>query len=95
MPRVLKRPQAEADLDDLWWYIAQDNPEAADRLLERIEELCELLATRPQLGRRREELAPGLRSFPAESYAIFYQPITDGIAVVRVLHASRDIDRLF
>jgi len=57
--------------------------------------LCELIATRPQLGRRREELAPGLRSFPAGSYFIFYQPIADGIEVVRVLHASRDIDSLF
>jgi hypothetical protein len=25
MPQVLQRPQAEADLDDIWWHIAQDN----------------------------------------------------------------------
>jgi predicted transcriptional regulator len=31
MPQVLKRPLAEVDLDDIWWYIAQDNPDAADR----------------------------------------------------------------
>jgi len=40
-------------------------------------------------------LAPGLRSFPAGSYCIFYQPMPDGIEVVRVLHASHDIDSLF
>ncbi len=25
MPVIVKRPQAEADLDEIWWYIAQDN----------------------------------------------------------------------
>jgi len=95
MPSFRFLPLARDDLHEIWEYIAQDNLDAAERLVDRIEELCELLATHPHLGRRREELAPGLRSFPAGSYFIFYQPITDGIEVVRVLHASRDIDSLF
>ena len=95
MPSFRFLPLARCDLNEIWEYIGEDNLDAAERLVERIEELCELLAQRPQLGRRREELAPGLRSFPAESYFIFYQPIPDGIEVVRVLHASRDIDSLF
>jgi toxin ParE1/3/4 len=95
MPSFRFLPLARRDLNEIWEYIAQDNLDAAERLVERIEELCELLATRPQLGRRREELAPGLRSFPAGSYLIFYQEIHDGIEVVRVFHASRDIDSLF
>jgi len=95
MPSFRFLPLARRDLNEIWEYIAQENLDAAERLVERIEELCALLAERPQLGRRREELAPGLRSFPAGSYFIFYQPIADGIEVVRVLHASRDIDSLF
>ncbi len=43
MPQVVKRPLAETDLDDIWWYIAQDNPDAADRFLDKIEELCQTL----------------------------------------------------
>jgi plasmid stabilization system protein ParE len=43
MPTIVKRPQAEADLDEIWWYIAQDNPDAADRMLDRIEESCNML----------------------------------------------------
>jgi toxin ParE1/3/4 len=35
---------------------------------------------------------PGLCSFPVGRYIIFYLIISDGIEVVRVLHASRDID---
>jgi toxin ParE1/3/4 len=93
--RVLKRPLAELDLDDIWWYIAQDNPEAADRLLDRIEEQCQSLARFPEMGISREELMPGLRSLPVGNYVVFYLPIERGIEIVRVLHGMRDIDVLF
>ena len=71
MPSVHFLPRARTDLNDIWDYIAEHNLDAAERLRERIEEVCQLLAERPQLGRAREELAPGLRSFPAGSYHIF------------------------
>ena len=34
MPFVRRTAQAEDDLLDLWIYIAHDNPDAANRLLE-------------------------------------------------------------
>jgi toxin ParE1/3/4 len=36
-----------------------------------------------------------LRSSPVGSYLVFYLPLPDGIEVIRVLHGSRDLDRLF
>ena len=63
MATVLKRPQAEADLEEIWWYIVQDNPNAADRFLDRIEERCTALAEFPLMGTSRDELLPSLRSF--------------------------------
>ena len=95
MARVLKRPQAEADLEEIWWYIAQDNPDAADRLLDQIEERCTALAGFPMMGVRREELLPSLRSLAVGNYVVFYLPLDDGIDMVRVLHGMRDIDALF
>jgi toxin ParE1/3/4 len=95
MARVVKRPQAEADLDDMWWHIAQDNPDAADRLLDTIDERCALLAQFPLVGTSRDKLIPGLRSVPVGNYLVFYLPLDDGIEVVRVLHGARDIDLLF
>ena len=71
MPQVLKRPQAEADLDDIWWYIAQENPDAADRLLDSIDERCATLAQFPSIGTSRDELLPNLRSLPVGNYLIF------------------------
>ena len=49
----------------------------------------------PEMGRSREELAPGLRSVTAGNYLLFYQPIDDGILVIRVAHGSRDLPALF
>lgn len=92
---VLKRPLAEADLDEIWWYIAQDNPGAADRLLDKIEELCRTLAEFPHIGLSRDELYPDLRSLPVGKYLIFYLPVAGGIEVVRVLSGLRDIDVFF
>ena len=93
--RIFKRALAESDLDDIWWYIAQDNPEAADRLLDRIEERCQALVRFPEMGMSREELMPDLRSLPIGSYVVFYLPIEQGIDIVRVLPGMRDIDAFF
>ena len=54
-----------------------------------------MLAAQPMMGRAREELAPGVRSFPFGRYVVFYMPMDDGIDVVRVLHGARDIDAVF
>ena len=95
MPQVVKLPQAETDLDDIWWYIAQDNPDAADRFLDTIAERCQTLAQFPNIGISRDELMPSLRSLPIGKYMIFYMPLDDGIQVVRVLPAMMDIDAFF
>ncbi len=95
MPCVLKRPLAEVDLEDIWWFIAQDNPDAADRFLDKVEEHCRTLAQFPKMGVSRDELMPLLRSFPVGNYLIFYLPMDDGIDIIRVLSGARDVDAFF
>lgn len=95
MPRILKRPEAESDLEEIWWYIAQDSPDNADRFLDRIQESCLALAGFPKMGVSREELRTDLRSQPVGNCLIFYFPLEDGVDIVRVLHGSRDIENLF
>jgi toxin ParE1/3/4 len=46
-------------------------------------------------GRAREERLPGLRSFPAGRYLIFYTPTDGGITLDRVLHGARDVEAIF
>lgn len=95
MPRVTRRPLAEADVFEIWDYIADGSFEAADRWVDRLDERLRLLATQPLMGRGRDEIEPGMRSFPFGRYVILYVPIGDGIDVVRVLHGARDIDAVF
>jgi toxin ParE1/3/4 len=95
MPRVFTRPRAEADLLDIWRYIAQDSPATADRLLDRIRDTLSRLAAMPLMGQARFDLAPGLRMFPVGNYLIFFRPAQDGIEVIRILHGKRHITGRF
>lgn len=90
--RARKSPQTETDLTSIYNFIADDSVRAADTWLERIEGTFDMLAEMPQGGRARDDLLPGLRSFPVGSYLIFYTPLPDGIEVIRVMHGRQDID---
>jgi toxin ParE1/3/4 len=95
MVRVLKRPEVVVDLEDIWWYVAQNSLRDADKLLDNIQEKLLRLAEFPQMGTSQNDLKPSLRSFAAGNYLIFYFPLTDGIDVVRVLHGARDLEAIF
>lgn len=89
-------PEAETDLDDIWYYVAKESGsvETADRMIDRITETFYLLATHPHLGRRREDLRAGLRSFPAGRYIVFYRIAGKDVLILQVMHGSRDIATL-
>jgi len=95
MSRVQYTTQAEEDLLDLASYIAQDNVDAAHRLMGKILRACDRLGVSPQAGRLRAELSSNLRSFPVEKYLVFYRLAPGGIEVLRVLHGARDLPSLF
>jgi toxin ParE1/3/4 len=95
MPRVTLRPLARDDILDIWAYIADDSLTQADRWVDRLDVQCALWATQPLIGRGRNELAPGIRSIPFGRYVVFFEPLPDGIDIVRVLHSARDIDAIF
>lgn len=86
---------ARSDLEGIWFYIAQDDPAAADKFIQAVVSRFSKLAALPELGRRREELSPRLRSFPVGRYVIFYRPMENGIEIARVLHGARDLPPLF
>jgi toxin ParE1/3/4 len=91
-------PEAEADLDDIWWYIARGSGsvEIADRFTELLTGRFYLLANTPYIGRRRDDdPRPGLRSFPVRDYIILYRIDGDDVLILRVLRGSRDIVALF
>lgn len=100
MSTVVKLPQARQDLIDLADYMARDNLAASERFLVAAEKACEQLAGMPGLGSPWESENPALaglrmwsvRGFPR--HVIFYRPLPDGIEIVRVLHAARDLESI-
>ncbi|MBW3623104.1 MAG: type II toxin-antitoxin system RelE/ParE family toxin [Armatimonadetes bacterium] len=90
MSHIVRTAQAELDLYEIWSYIAEDNPRAADRLLDEIGNAFQLLSDFPETGRYRDEFSQALRSFPVQRYVIYYQPFEGGIRILRVLHGARD-----
>lgn len=83
-------PEAEIDLDDIWDFIAENNPAAADRLTNQIIASIEMLVTAPQLGHRRTDLtARPLRFWRVRNYLIAYAPEEEPLWVMAVIHGNR------
>lgn len=92
MPLSVRRfPQAKIDQSDIWLAIAEDNLRAADKIIDRIDEVVRMLAEQPEAGKRRDELRSGIRYFPVENYLIFYTVSAGTIEIRRIMHDARDI----
>lgn len=95
MSIITKRPRAVSDLADIWDYIADDSEERADAFIETIDGKLKTLAGSPKIGRTRDELMKGIRSWSIGRYVVFYFPLENGVEIIRVLHGSRDIASVF
>ena len=93
--RLVFRPEAEADLVEIYDYIAEDSPVQAGKFVALIRSKCEPLRQYPQMGRSRDDLRPGLRSLTVERYLMIYRALEDVVEIVSVVHGSRDIAALF
>lgn len=82
---------AQNDLDEIWFYVAQDSRNAADALVDQIVETARPLTLFPHIGAARPELGQALRALPVGSYVLFYRSDERGVRVERVLHGRRDI----
>jgi len=88
-------PNAASNLDQIELYVMDESDAVtADRLIDQILDRCEGLADMPRMGRKRDEIAPGVRSVTTGSYAIYYRINTDKVEILRVWHTSRDIAAL-
>jgi toxin ParE1/3/4 len=66
-------PEVVTELDEIWYYIASESgsKDIADRFVALVTERFLLIAGHPYIGRRRDDLRAGLRSFPVGQYLIF------------------------
>jgi addiction module RelE/StbE family toxin len=78
---------ALSDLDDIFAYVAADNPAAAARLVARIEEVVKRIAASPFIGQATRRA--GFRRFPVGNYLIVYEVGTDEVVIHYVRHGAR------
>jgi toxin ParE1/3/4 len=94
--KVTFRPRAEADLLELYQYIAERaGPAIAGRYIDRIEAACMGLETSPARGTRRDDIRPGLRIVGFERRAtIAFRIVGREVVIIRIFYGGRDFERL-
>jgi toxin ParE1/3/4 len=90
-------PQARADLSGIWNYVAKEggNVAAADDIIDALTGRFYLLSQYPRMGRSRDDLRPGLRSFAVGQYVIVYAIEDEDVQILHVFHGRQDIEGQF
>jgi len=92
MPRRIELSRAALnDFDEIYDYIANDNPGAAAQVLRSLDESIQLLADQPKLGKVFRYRRLRLRLLTHGDYLVFYRERPGIIEVVRVIHGRRNI----
>lgn len=87
--------KARADLDDIFDFIAPDNPARAQTYIEEIEKSCEGLCKTPMLGVARGDLRPDLRILTLwRRVVVAYKVMPDRITVIRVFSGGQDYEAI-
>jgi toxin ParE1/3/4 len=94
--------QARADLLEIYVMIGLEQPAAAERYFDRIEEKTRLLKSQPRMGVRRSDIRPSMRMLIETPYLILYRTDPDTevgpvntVEIVRVIDGRRDLSGIF
>ena len=90
--KLLVSTRAKTDLLQIYSYLSDRNPVAAEGVVQRIDQKFSQLAELPFIGRPRPSLGAGLRSVVVGPHVIFYLVGQDTVTIVRVLDGRRDLD---
>ena len=82
-------PSALGDLKDAGAFIADENPQAARAMAQRIREAVEYLLNHPALGRAGRVRGTRELVVSGAPFIIVYRTRYDQIQILRVLHHAR------
>ena len=86
--------RAASDLEAIADYTIEQFGVAQARRYRDSLRLCfEQISDNPRMGRRAEQLSPGLRRFEHRSHVVFYTRSDDEVFIVRILHARMHASR--
>jgi addiction module RelE/StbE family toxin len=84
---------AEADLDDIYDYIARDVPYYAELFIDRLIESTDKLEDHPRMGRKVPEAdnRDDVRELIVQGYRIIYLLQVEQLQILTVIHGSRNL----
>ena len=92
--RLRLYPRAITDLEDIYLYgVGEFGLEKAESYIKNIEVAFQNVANTPDISRKCDHIRSGLLAWNVESHVIFLKKTKTGIAIIRVLHKSRDYMR--
>ena len=95
MTHIQYQAAAEADLIEVWLQVADDGgPDRVDEYISKLQAIFELIASQPDMGVNRPDIAKGVRSFPVDRYVIYYEHYGPTLSVLRVWHTAQDPESL-
>ena len=94
--RVVFRPEALAQLDELYDFVAvAGSPMAAANLVDAIVTFCEDLAPFPLRGHARHDIRPGLRTIGFRRRAVVAFVVRDdAVVVLGGFYGGRDYEAI-
>ncbi len=87
--------KAQQDFQEIHDYIAKDNIDAAADFIKRLQQRCGELCEMPGMGRKRDDLAAGMRSSTVSDYLVFYRVLNGILEIAHVLHGRRNLKKVF
>ncbi len=88
-------PAARADLEDIFHFIATDNPRRARSYIAEIEKTCRGLCDMPEMGAAKPHLRVGLRVLAYKRRIVIAYELPPGrIDVLRVFSAGQDYEAI-
>ncbi len=89
--RAVLAERARSDLRDILNFTERRwGREQRSTYRRLIRDTASTLASSPSLGRARDDLLPGMRSYPAGSHLLYYQEAGNELMIVRILHSRQD-----
>jgi plasmid stabilization system protein ParE len=88
-------PEARDQVDAIGAFIAQDSVDAALKVYDALEEAFELIADNPEIGHVRADLTNrAVKFWSVFSYLVVYDPASDPLTIITVVHGARDVEQL-
>ena len=94
MAEIRWTEEAVAWLSDIYEYISEDNPVAAQKVVEGIYEKAQILKTFPKIGYKYKDEEEGeIRILLYGHYRIAYLVKPGAVEILGVFHGSLDIEQ--